>query len=93
MRIISDRRKFDVVLCDRGTLDTVIRIRPVRGSHNWQYVTFDGEYAASYRDRNGAMTVRGLRELGREAAADYICPDCDAQTNEQLDKPCGAVSQ
>ena len=81
MRIKSSSKLFDVYLRDDGTMDTVITIQPVsprkrpRGqeAEYWpeQEVRFDGEYASFHRRSNGEMTAKGLRELGREACADY----------------------
>jgi hypothetical protein len=82
MRIREDGKLWDVWLCDDGTLDTVIAVQPVAPKRRasggqvaeyWPPVEtrFDGEYAAEYRDKTGAMSERGLRELGREAVQDY----------------------
>lgn len=87
MRIKSDGRLFDIWLCDDGTMDTVISIQPVapkkkyanapNDTEYWpaEEVRFDGEFASSFRDKDGAMTDKGLRELGREAATDYQFED------------------
>jgi len=50
----------DVSLCDDGTMDTVIDV-------DGHEVRFDGEFAAGFRGRDGAMTRRGLRELAIDA--------------------------
>lgn len=71
MRISYDRGLWDVYLIDDGTLDTVISVQPVRGDHPAQQVRFDGEYASEYRYRDGELTIKGLRELGIEAAEAY----------------------
>jgi hypothetical protein len=83
MRIRSDGKLFDVCLENDGTLDTVISVQPVAPKKRYRNAPndteyfprvetrFDCEYASQYRDKDGAMTERGLRELGREACADY----------------------
>ena len=71
MRIRCNNRLWEVYLGDDGTLDTVIEVRPVRGDHPAQEVRFDGEWAANFRTADGAMTQRGLRELGLEAIDAY----------------------
>jgi len=50
-------KKFVVNLVDDGTLDTVIEI----GGREFR---FDQEFASSCRNKEGAMTIRGLRYLG-----------------------------
>ena len=65
MRIRYGGKLHDVYLSDDGTLDTVIE---VDGTEH----RFDGEYAAEYRDRDGAMTIKGLRSLALEVLADMI---------------------
>ncbi|MHA2099649.1 MAG: hypothetical protein ACW99A_13315 [Candidatus Kariarchaeaceae archaeon] len=52
-------QKRECYLVDDGTLDTVISIDGVE--HR-----FDMEYAAQYRDENGAMTTEGFEDLCRE---------------------------
>jgi hypothetical protein len=42
-------------------------------------VRFDCEFAASYRDKDGAMTARGLRELAIDA--------CESGALENEEKP------
>lgn len=64
-------RLWEATLIDDGTLDTVIRVMPVAGDEPAWECRFDGEYAATFRDKSGAMTERGLRELGKEAADAY----------------------
>jgi hypothetical protein len=81
MRIRYAGKLWDVRLVDDGTLDTVIAVQPVRpqsrpaGQEPIYFpeyeARFDMEFAASYRRTDGAMTFRGLRELGREAAEGY----------------------
>lgn len=76
MRIRSEGKLWDVQLLDDGTMDTVIRLRPVTGGHGWMEARFCSEDYAHVRDRDGLLTVRGLRKLGHDAAPDYSCPDC-----------------
>ena len=83
MRIRLDGKLWDVWLEDDGTMDTVISVQPVApkrrasGGQEAEYwpcveTRFDGEYASYYRDKQtGAMSERGLRVLGKEAAAYY----------------------
>lgn len=86
MRIRYAGKLWEVWLCDDGTLDTVISIRPVAksktnlntsgtGNPDYDYpsqeVRFDCEYASMYRRPNGEMTMRGLRVLGQDAAESY----------------------
>lgn len=64
---------WNVALHDGGTLDTEILIRRVTVARErgpaWKLHSFDHDYAASFRRRDGMMTLRGMRELGREAIA------------------------
>ncbi len=70
--IKHDGHKWRVWLRDDGTMDTVIGIEPVNVKLGKSSESrFDSEYAASYRSRDGAMTLRGLRELGKQAAESY----------------------
>ena len=81
MRVRTDGRLWDVTLRDDGTMDTVIEVQPVavrrqlagQQREYWpaETVRFDADHAADCRDRDGAMTTRGLRELGLEAIGDY----------------------
>ena len=72
MRIRQYRRLWEVRLCDDGTLDTVIEVGDVRGDYPTREFRFDGEYASYYRRADGSLTLRGLRELGREAVSEYV---------------------
>lgn len=75
MRIRHDGKLWDVFLMDDGTVDTVISVQPIARAKNAysapREVRFDSEYAAQFRRSGGSMTLRGLRELGREAIEDY----------------------
>lgn len=81
MKLKHDGRLWEVFLCDDGTMDTVISVQPVRmksGVHgqNPEYYPiieerFDCEFASQYRRADGSMTLRGLRELGKEAIESY----------------------
>ena len=64
--IIPEDKRFGIPECtyecnlvDDGTLDTVIEID---GTEH----RFDGDYTSFYRDKNGAMTEKGLKELAEE---------------------------
>ena len=54
-------------LVDDGTMDTVVEVERVRDGAGYN-ARFDGDYASQYRLKDGSMTRRGLRELGKEAA-------------------------
>ncbi len=56
-------RQHNVLLVDDGTLDTVLEV-------DGRMVRYNGEFAASYRDKEGRMTRRGLRALAIEACND-----------------------
>ena len=56
MTIKDGKYKYEVYLIDDGSLDTVIEI-------NGKNYRFDSEYASIYRDKNGVMTEKGLKEL------------------------------
>jgi len=49
-----------VILIDDGTIDTVIQVGSI-------WVRFSQEYAAQYRDADGALTEDGFNELVAEA--------------------------
>lgn len=58
--IIQDgKHTYEIFLVDDGSLDTVIEI-------NGRDFRFDSEYASIYRDKNGVMTEKGLKELAEE---------------------------
>ena len=57
-------------LSDDGTLDTVIEV-------DGQEFRFDGEYASTYRRRDGSMTEKGVRELARECFGDIHANDVE----------------
>lgn len=63
MKIRYGHKLHEVFLCDDGTMDTVIEVDGVE--HR-----FDCEYASNMRDKTGAMTERGLRELGLEVLSE-----------------------
>ena len=65
MRVRANGKLYDISLGDDGTMDTVICVSDYHG-HTTE-VRFDGEFASSYRRRDGSMTVSGLRALGLEA--------------------------
>lgn len=69
--IINDKDygDFDVNLSDGGTLDTLISVE-----HNGQCedIGYSQEYAANYRDADGAMTDEGFAELAEDAVECYI---------------------
>lgn len=69
--ITYQNREWEIELLDDGSLDTVIRVRPADGDVAWQETRFSTEHAAEYRDSNGAMTLKGLRALGEQAADEY----------------------
>jgi len=81
MRIRHNHKLWNIRLIDTGDLDTVIAVQPVRpqsrpaGQEPVYFPEYEErfsmEFAASFRRADGAMTVRGLRELGREAAEAY----------------------
>ena len=62
----------EVGLGDDGTMDTVIEV-------DGREFRFDGEYASSYRRRDGSMTERGVRELARECLEDVHTETEDAE--------------
>lgn len=66
MKIRYGHQFWEVSLLDDGTLDTVIEVHDPKTGHSAE-VRFDGEYVAYWRRRDGSLTERGLRELGREA--------------------------
>jgi|TARA_R100000093_G_scaffold67612_1_gene39047 major membrane immunogen (membrane-anchored lipoprotein) len=59
MTIKDGKYKYEVYLIDDGSLDTVIEI-------NGKNYRFDSEYVSIYRDKNGVMTEKGLKELAEE---------------------------
>lgn len=65
MRIKHGDHQHEVWLGDDGTLDTVIDVDGIE-------VRFSGEYASTYRRKDGSMTARGLRELAMEACNDGL---------------------
>ena len=68
MKIRHAGKTWDVDLEDDGTMDTVISV-------DGKETRYDGEYASSGRDRDGAMTARGLRALAVEAIDDGCLDD------------------
>jgi hypothetical protein len=84
MRIRYDHKLWDIHVTDG--VDTVIvtvqPISPKKLAENAvfgqpaeflpvQEVRFESEYVNQYRNKDGEMTDRGLRILGREAAQSY----------------------
>lgn len=69
--IITDKKygKFNVSLSDSGTLDTLISVE-----HNGRCedIGYSQEFAAQYRDADGAMTDDGFAELAEDAVECYI---------------------
>lgn len=63
MKVKYGGKFHEVYLCDDGTLDTVISV-------DGQEHRFDGEYASQYRNKNGIMTKKGLKELALEVLND-----------------------
>ena len=63
MRMEYDGQTFEVRLIDDGTLDTVISVDGIE--HR-----FDAEYASSWRFSDGAMSVKDLIELAKQAIDD-----------------------
>mgnify|MGYP003152036866 CR=1 FL=1 len=55
----GNKERYEVLLIDDGTLDTVISI-------NDKEFRFSSEYAEIYRDKEGYMTEKGLQELAEE---------------------------
>ena len=76
--IINDKEygEFDIFLSDDGTLDTVIEICPQNDfaidKAGDQEIRFSQEYAADFRDKDGAMTDEGFEKLAQEAVEAYI---------------------
>jgi len=71
--IITDEEygKFDVCLCDDGTMDTVVSVS--HGLIETKEYRYDGEYAAQFRDEDtGAMTDEGFAELAEESVEAFI---------------------
>lgn len=66
----KDYGEFDVNLSDGGTLDTLISV-----DHSFagiQDIGYSQEFAANFRDENGAMTDSGFAELAEDAVECYI---------------------
>jgi len=59
MLIKDGKYTYEVFLIDDGSLDTVIEI-------NGKIFRFDSEYASIYRNKDGEMTEKGLKELAEE---------------------------
>lgn len=59
----TDGAEYECYLGDDGTMDTVIEV----AGHEFR---FNCEYAATYRDENGAMTEEGFKELCLECIED-----------------------
>ena len=74
--IIKDKElgEFTVLLEDDGTMDTVISVEH-RLTEKTEY-RYDTEYAAMFRDENGAMTDDGFKELAEESVDAYIEDHC-----------------
>ena len=70
MRIIIDKKPFDVYLDDDGSLDTCISITNVETNETREF-RFDSECAAEYRSEDGEMSARGLYELACECIDDF----------------------
>ena len=66
---IPEYGSFDVNLSDGGTLDTLISVE-----HDGQCedIGYSQEFAAQYRDEDGAMTDGGFTELAYDAVKAYI---------------------
>ena len=66
---IPEYGSFDVSLSDGGTLDTLIS---VEHDGRCEDIGYSQEYAANYRDADGAMTDDGFVELAYDAIDCYI---------------------
>ena len=69
MRIRQGNKLWEVNLGDDGTLDTVITVQPVAGNFPEQEVRFSD--TSDYRRNDGSLTMRGFRELAKDAISDY----------------------
>lgn len=81
MRLNASGVRFEVSLLSDGSLDTVIGVQPVKPRKYranqapimWpeQEFRFSVDFASNYRLKNGRLTAKGLRELGKQAIEDY----------------------
>lgn len=81
MRVNASGVRFEVSLLNDGSLDTVIGVQPVKPRKRamsqapvmWpeQEFRFSIDFASNYRLKNGRLTDKGLRELGKQAIELY----------------------
>src|SRR5262249_17635963 len=77
MRVRCSTHSHEVVLCDDGSLDTVIEVDGHR-------VRYSAEYAAPARSRTGEMTARGLRQLAIDACEHGALEDETVKTAQAV---------
>lgn len=70
VRIRVDGHTYDVFLVDDGTMNTVVRVE----HREYRY---DAEYAAQFRKKNGDFSLRGFRELAKDAIEAFIQEDVE----------------
>jgi len=65
------KERFDVYLMDNGTLDTVLKVYSFLGNDSIE-CSFDCEYASQFRKKSGELTIKGFKNLAKEAIDYYF---------------------